>query len=262
MLTSKPARALAALALLAAPAAAQEDERPRRTRIGLGPQLVPSYPGSDKIVLRPFIDVSRARGDEPFAFEAADESAGFAVLRSGEFSFGPAINFEGSRTRREVGADLPRVGVTVEAGAFVQYQLSPAIRLRVEGRKGLGGHEGWVGMLGGDFVTRRGDDYLFSIGPRVTVADGRYHRAYFGVASEDVAPSGLRAFRPDGGVQAIGATAGLLHRLTRRWGLTSYVRYDRLVGDAARSPVVRELGSRNQLSTGVAATYTFGETRE
>ena len=83
------------LAVLAAatPAFAQEarDERPRRTRIGLGPQLVPSFPGSDSYQLRPFIDVSRARGDDDFAFEAPDESAGFPLLRTNGFSVGPAI---------------------------------------------------------------------------------------------------------------------------------------------------------------------------
>jgi outer membrane protein len=36
-----------------------------------------------------------------------------------------------------------------------------------------------------------------------------------------------------------------------------YGRYERLVGDAADSPIVREFGSRNQLSGGLGLTYTF-----
>lgn len=260
-MTSRPIASLACAlaALFAAPAAAQDrDDRPRRVRVGLGPQIVPSYPGSDRVVVRPFIDVSRARGDDPFAFEAADESFGFSVLRRGGFSVGPALNFEGSRTARDVGAALPKVGASFEAGAFMQYQLRPDLRLRVEGRKGLTGHEGWVGSLGADYVARRGDEWLLALGPRLTVADGRFHRAYFGVGPEDAAASGLPAFRAKGGVQAVGATASLLRQLTRRWGLSSYARYDRLVADAARSPVTRSLGSRNQFSVGLAATYTFG----
>ena len=33
------------------------------------------------------------------------------------------------------------------------------------------------------------------------------------------------------------------------------------IGDAARSPVVRELGSRDQPSAGIALSYTFGGDR-
>jgi outer membrane protein len=36
-----------------------------------------------------------------------------------------------------------------------------------------------------------------------------------------------------------------------------YARYARLVGDAAKSPIVRQFGSRNQLSGGIGLNYTF-----
>jgi outer membrane protein len=37
-----------------------------------------------------------------------------------------------------------------------------------------------------------------------------------------------------------------------------YARYERLVGDADDSPIVRsKFGSRNQLSGGLGVTYTF-----
>jgi outer membrane protein len=254
-------RTLAALACaLALPAAAsaQEDDRPVRTRVGLGPQLVRSYPGSDRISVRPLVDVSRARGDDPFVFEAADESAGFALWQRNGFAFGPAIGFEGSRTARDVGAPVRKVGFTVEAGGFVQYALAPALRVRGEVRQGIGGHKGLIGSVGADYVARDGDRWLFSLGPRLTLASDRYQRAYFGVSGADAAATGLRPFMAGGGVQAVGATAGLARQFGPRWGVIGYAKYDRLVGDAARSPVVRSFGSRDQLSGGVALTYTFG----
>lgn len=234
------------------------DERPRRTRIALGPQLVPSFPGSKSVSVRPYLDISRARGDTPFAFEAPDESGGFPVIRDDRFQFGPAFGFEGRRRSRDVGGHLPNVGVTVELGGFVQYALTDRVRLRVEARQGIGGHKGLVGMVGGDYVARDADRWLFSIGPRLTLSSGRYNRAYFGVAPQDAAPSGLPSFDAKGGIQAVGATAGLLRQLTPRWGIASYAKYDRLVGDPGRSPVVRAFGTRNQLSGGVALSYTFG----
>lgn len=255
------AAAFALAALCGPPLAAQEEgeeEAPRRVRVGAGAQLVPSFPGADSVSVRPLLDLATARGDEPFDFEAADESFGFTLVDAGGFGFGPALNLEGSRTAADVGAPLDKVPTTFEAGAFVQYAFGESLRVRSEARRGIGGHDGWIGHVGADFIARDRDAYLFSIGPRVTLSNGRYHRSYFGVTPAEAARTGLAAFRPGGGVQAVGATAGFLTQIGGNWGIYSYAKYDRLVGDAARSPVVRVHGSRNQLSGGLALTYTFG----
>mgnify|MGYP003577390934 CR=1 FL=1 len=229
----------------------------KRTRIILGPQLSPSWPGAKDFSVGPYIDASRTRESE-FAFEAADESFGSPLLRSGNFAFGPAFGFIGKRTASDIGADLPQVGFTLEAGAFGQVDLTPALRVRLEGRKGLSGHKGWTGEVSADYVARKGDDWLFSIGPRVTLGDAKYTRAYFGVTPAAAATSGLAAYDPGDGVQSIGMTAGYHRMLGKNWGIAIYGRYDRLVGDAADSPVTRELGSRSQPSGGIALSYTFG----
>ncbi len=62
--------------------------------------------------------------------------------------------------------------------------------------------------------------------------------------------TGLAAFDPNSGFYAIGAVAGLTHKLGRNWGLQGYAGYDRLIGDAADSPIVRAFGSRDQFSGG------------
>lgn len=247
---------LAVPLLMAGTAHAQEEPR-TRTRIALGPQLVPQYPGADSMSIRPFVDVSRAKTDELFVFEAPDESAGFSLFQRQGFAAGPSIGFQGQRTADDVELALPKVGFTVEVGGFVQYEFARSLRVRAEVRKGIGGHKGLIGTAGIDYIRRDGDVWLFSLGPRITVADNRYNDAYFSVAPRDVAASGLSAFDAGGGVQAAGVTAGYLRQLTPRWGFTTYAKYDRLVSDAADSPIVRATGSRNQFSGGVAATYTF-----
>jgi outer membrane protein len=222
--------------------------------------LVPSYPGSDRFGVRPLIDVSRASEDDVFAFEAPDESFGFALLNDGDLNIGPALSFEGGRSAADVGAMLPKVPFTVEVGGFVQYSVSESFRLRTEVRQGVEGHKGLISNVGADFVSRNKDEWLFSIGPRVTIANQRYQSAYFGVSPSAAKSSGLPTFAPKGGIQAVGLTSGVWTRLSGSWGLHGYAKYDRLMGSAADSPIVDVYGSKDQLSGGVALTYTFGGT--
>lgn len=251
--------ALAAALLCAAPAAAQETEgRGWIVTVGGGPQVFPKYPGADSYGVFPMPILGLRREGARRPFEAPDEGAGFGFLGpSSRFDFGPAIRFQNKRDEEDVGAAVGDVDFTLEAGAFAQAFVTDNLRLRVEGRRGIGGHDGWVGDVSADLVIRNGDDTIFSIGPRARIADGRYHRAYFGVDDGVAAATGLPAYRPGGGVYAVGAAAGLTHMLGPRLGLYGYAGYDRLVGDAADSPIVRQLGSRDQFSGGLGLFFEF-----
>jgi outer membrane protein len=237
-------------------ASAQESEE-LRVRVGLGAQLRPEFVGSDERQVGPLWDVDFARGDHEFGFEAPDYSFGIPVVSTGAFSFGPAANLASKRENSDVGAPVGRIPTTIEAGAFATYQIAGSLHLRAELLKGLGGHKGLVGTIGADQVWRDGDRYVFSIGPRVLFSDSRYQRAYFGVTPEAALASGLPAYRPSGGIHGVAAASGLSVQFNPRWGMFGFARYERLVGDAAKSPIVRELGSRNQISGGIGLNYTF-----
>lgn len=238
-------------------AAHAQEKRDIRVRVGLGAQLQPAFIGADQTEWAPMPELSFKRGTKPFGFGAPDESFGFGLLSKNGFSLGPAVNVEGSRKNVEVDAPIGKVSTTIEAGAFAQYELSKSLRLRGEVRKGLGGHDGVVGNIGADYVWRDGDRYVISLGPRLLFSDSRYQRAYFGVTPATAIASGLPAYRPGGGVHSVAATSGAHVQLRGPWGLFGFARYERLIGDAAKSPIVRELGSPNQYSAGLGLTYTF-----
>lgn len=254
--------ALAATVLTAAlagacPASAQTtDQSGDRWRVRAGAQLVPDYPGADGNSVQPWVGVARAKAGEQFAFAASDQASSFALIQSGGFAAGPVGNLAGKRSRRETNNLLPVVKLTPELGGFAQFEGS-GFRLRGEVRQGIGGHKGMIGVLSADLVTRDGDNWLFAVGPRATFTNGRFQRAYFGVPVA-IPAAGLAAYRPGGGLQALGVAATANYALSPRWGLAGYAKYDRLTGDPKDSPVVRVLGDRNQLSGGVALTFTFG----
>ena len=248
--------ACAALIASATPAMAQDDND-LRVRAGLGGQLKPEFPGADDHRLAPLFDLDFARGSNPFPFEAPDDAFGVRLLSKGGFAAGPAANFQGKRKESDVGAPVGKVKATVEIGGFAEYHASKSIRLRADLRQGVNGHEGLVGSLGVDRIWRDGDRYVFSIGPRVLFSDAKFQRAYFGVDNAASLASGLPAYRPDGGIYAVAAASGLSYQFNSRFGAFGFARYERLVGDAGKSPIVRDLGSRDQLSGGVGLSYSF-----
>jgi len=245
-----------AIYMLAAPAAAQ-DRGGWTVTVGAGAQMAPKFYGSDDLSLFPYPNFGLRREGRPMPFEAPDDSFGIGLLGQGSaFNFGPVGRLTAKREEDDVGAPVGDVGLTVEVGGFVQAFLGENIRLRGELRQGLGGHEGLVGSIAADFIIRDGDNTIFSIGPRAQWADGDFHDAYFGVPVAIPVPA-LAAYNPGSGFYAIGARAGLTQRLGRNWGLFGYAGYDRLIGDAADSPIVRQLGSRDQLSGGLGLFIEF-----
>ena len=261
MRTATALAALAAVILPAANAQAQDSEGVWRVRPGLGAQIRPEYPGADSSEVLPYIKFSLAKDDKPFGFSAPDDAFGIALFSSGGLRAGPAVAFQGGRKDSEAGAALGKVKATIEAGGFVEFNVADQVRIRGDVRKGINGHEGLVGSLGADQIWRDGDRYVFSVGPRLLFSNARYQRAYFGVTPEAALATGLPAYWPGGGLHGVAAAAGLHYSLGGALGLFGYARAERLVGDARKSPVVKELGSPNQLSAGLGLSYTFSVRR-
>lgn len=249
--------AISAMAALLPATASAQDSDDMRVRVGLGAQLQPKFVGADDHEVAPLVNFDWKRGNEQFDFEAPDDNFDISIIKNDGFSFGPVANYQSGRKNKDVDAPVGKVKGTIEAGAFVQYDLSESTRLRAEVRQGLNGHEGLVASLGADQIWRNGDKYVFSIGPRVLFSNARYQRAWFGVDSAAALATGLPTYRPDAGIHAVGATSGLHTMLSDRFGLFGFARYERLIGDAAKSPLIREYGSRNQTSAGIGLSYVF-----
>lgn len=238
-------------------AAEAQESRDIRVRVGAGAQVQPEYIGADGTDIAPLFSVSVARGTNPFRFSAPDDGPSIALVKDDAFSFGVTGNIQGKRKASDVGAPVGNVKRTFEVGAFSQYEWKDSFRLRAELLKGVNGHKGLVGTVSADKIWRDGDRYVFSVGPRVSFSDGKYQRAYFGVTPPVAVATGLPAYRPGSGIHSVGLASGVNYALDNRWGLFGFAKYERLVGHAAKSPIVREFGSRNQFALGAGVNYTF-----
>lgn len=228
-----------------------------RVQIGTGPQWQPWYPGDDRRRLSPWFSLSRTRADKPFDFGAADDGTNLTLFHTGRTELAIAARFEGRRRFGDLVPGLPGVGRTLETGVSVETWIGDNVRWRGDVRKGLNGHRGWISQLGLDYVRRDADHWVLALGPRVLLADARYQRAWFGVSDEAAVATGRPAYRPGGGVKSVAATGSAFYALTPRWAVEAQLGYERLVGDAARSPIMRADSSRNQMTVAVGLDYTF-----
>ncbi|QNM82650.1 MipA/OmpV family protein [Sphingomonas sabuli] len=246
-----------ALAALIVPAVSADAATPYRVRVGLGAQVEPDFPGADSLEVNPYPEVSVAKGDSLFSVGAPDDSFAIPLFSSSGFSAGPVAALESARYDGDVGAPVGDVKRTIEVGAFAQQMIGENFRVRAEVRNGLGGHDGLIGNVGADYIARDGDNWTLTAGPRVRFGDDDFMNAYYGVTPAVAVLSGLPAYDAGGGLHAIGATTGFTYSLGGPLGLFGYGRYDRLVGDAKDSPIVRQYGSPDQFSAGLGVSYTF-----
>ncbi len=248
--------AAALLALLPMPVQAQEESGGRNVMIGTGVQWIPTFPGADtsRIAFLPLVDTWRVGA--PMTPESPDEAFGFAVLgeRNAGLSFGPPLTFAPTRSADDL-PGMPKVGFGMEAGVFTDLWPVKPLRLRAELRQGIGAHKALTGDLAADFVWRDGNEGpILTAGPRLRWGSGKYNRAYFGVAAPGA--GGFAAYEPGSGFYAMGATAGVRVPIGGKFGLYGYAGYDRLIGNASESPIVRA-GKADQFSAGLSLTYRF-----
>ncbi|KAA8609952.1 MltA-interacting MipA [Salipiger aestuarii] len=128
------------------------------------------------------------------------------------------------------------VDAAVELGFGVSF-TSRSYEVFADMRRGLGGHEAWVGEAGMDLIARPDDRWKLTIGPRLFWGSDDYADTYFGVDSDEATAS-RSSYDADGGLLSAGVEMGARYRLTDDWGLEGAVTWENYRNDAADSPIV------------------------
>jgi outer membrane protein len=151
---------------------------------------------------------------------------------------------------------LNSVDASYELGGRIGYQwavLQPWVAVRY----GFGGYQGVVGETGLAFRFLPSAVTEFTVGPRASFATADYMRTYFGVTPAESAASGISAYNPSGGFKGVGVEATGRYEFMPQWSLVGSLVYEKLIGDAANSPLVN-LGSENQFTAKLGVAYKFG----
>ena len=227
--------------------------------VGAGAEYKPDFEGAKRYMLSPIPVVSIRRASSPERFRSPLDSASFTLFDYGGFHAGPVAKFVAARNANNFAelAGLGNVNAALELGGFVEYYPIDWFRTRVEVRQGFFGHGGVTANFSADAIVPLSQGLIFSAGPRFTLESTGATAPYFSVTPLQATLSGLPAFNARGGAHSAGAGAQLRYRINPQWEVHSYVEYQRLLGDAAASPLVQLRGSPNQVTVGLGASYSF-----
>ena len=129
--------------------------------------------------------------------------------------------------------------------------------IMVDVKQDVTSDNGLLATLRGFYATALGPRSKFQLSADTTWANDDYMSSYFGVSSSNAARSGLHQFNADAGIKDVGVTVGYTYAVGEKWGITALARYDRLLNDAADSPIVDDAGDPNQIIVGLLVNFTF-----
>jgi outer membrane protein len=222
-------------------------------------RVTPDYMGSNDYRLRPGGSLNISRHGRQPSFGAPDDGVSLGLFGGRGWSAGLSGRWRSARGNDDDLRGFAKIDGAVEAGAFVNYWPKDWLRVRGEVRHGAGGHHAWVADLGTDALWRKAP-LVVSVGPRLSWGNGDFTRTYFGVDPVEAAfsPFGVAPYAPEEATLTAGVLASAEYRLDRHWSVTAVGNYRRLLGEAADSPIVVDLGSPDQFSATLGVRYTLG----
>lgn len=266
----------AALALVAAPAIAQDSEETGDDTftIGVGAATVPRYEGADDNTIIP---AGAIRGSfDGFSFSTVG-TALYTDLIPGpdgpgiDIIFGPIAHITLNRTSRKRTRDpqiaaLGKIDTAIEVGADVGIKKTGVITSVYDTlsfdvavlRDVTNTHNSWIVTPTLAYATPLSRTLYVGASVSANHVGKGYGRTYFGVTPGQAFVTGFPAYDPGKGWKDV--NFGLLGNISLsgdlRKGLSIFAigNYSKLLGDFKRSPVVRD---SNQWFGGIGLAYTF-----
>lgn len=223
-------------------------------RIGAFGFYAPEYEGSDNYDVGglPYVDITW----RDTVFLNARNGLGAYVLNRPDVKLGLSVGYSFGRDEDD-SDDLEGLG-DVDGGAtanvLFEWKIDDISFNTHYEQQFTGEDTGFQVHLGLGYDLNLTPKLILKPSVRTSLASSDYMEAYFGVSSGQSGRSGLREYNADAGFKSVGAQIMAIYRLTTHWGIQASTGYDRLVGDAADSPVVKD---ENQFRIGMGLSYTF-----
>jgi len=223
----------------------------------VGGMVEPTYPGSNETETG-FAGLLRFMMKDSWNNRYAIYPLGI----SGSFDLSPDLNFL-VQLEYEAGGDgesadfdgLDSIDDTIDGNfalsrrwgsAYVYGSLQPDM---------LGRGKGLVWFFGGGYDWQITDKFAFRPRLGLTGGDNTHMDTEFNITAEESEKTGLREYDPDGGAKNIEFAFQLEYAFNEHWSLFSATQVEVYLGEAADSPLVKDIGSES--TTAVLAGIFF-----
>lgn len=223
--------------------------------VGVGYQPYDPSGSRYQTVPLPYFDVDW--GD--FSLDT-DDGLTWNAFNANGWTAGPFINYLPGRNANGSLRGLRDVSDMAQLGGFVQYSPADFWRLYVQVGQAVGaagGQGGVLGQVGGELGYPLGFGIIGSSQLSAHFADGRQMSTFFGVNASEAQASGIARYNASGGFQNVTLTQNFEFPLAQHWSLVASASWIRLVGSAADSSIVKEIGDVNQGTVQTAVSYKF-----
>ncbi|HEV7329211.1 MAG TPA: MipA/OmpV family protein [Bosea sp. (in: a-proteobacteria)] len=216
------------------------------------------------------------------AFASVDKGIGVNFFSANGFTAGALVGFRPGREVKDSRRYLTGLGdvdPSLTAGGFIKYDYGRFFSTQITLSKGIasiGDNKNKVNTLGilektkGNLGTRIDwsadaripllDNRLhLSVGPRVSFFDKEYAESAYGITTNQALASGYQPYKAKAGIAEVGVGGSARYRITDSLSAMAFGSYTRIVGDAAKSPLVTGPGgSKDQFKAGLGLSYQFG----
>jgi outer membrane scaffolding protein for murein synthesis (MipA/OmpV family) len=168
-------------------------------------------------------------------------------------SYGPIVTY-GPRSKRSDDS-AHRSSIAFQGGAFYGFMFTREIHLG--SRLLYGGGADGRGLqlrLGADISWRLGPHDALTLSPGLALADGAFMRSTYGIDAAQAQADGLPVHDTRAGVRNVGLDIDWNSELSTKFTLDTGVSLSRLVGSAARSPLIAR---RNEATFFTSLSYHF-----
>lgn len=266
--------------LLAAPGMARETAEENafagdHVTVGIGVGALPEYSGSDEYRVLPLAGAMGRLGGVGFRLRGPSLTTDFHDDAPGApvtLRIGPSLRWAGNRSGKvgdPVVDALPRLKGGFEAGLGVGVGFKRLLTehdrmsLGLHARRDISGRGGGMTLSASmSYYTPVSRAQIVGFQLSGDFVDGDFARYNYSVTPAGSAASGLPVYRARGGFREVDIGIATVRDLNGNlldggFAIGAGLLYTRLHGAAAKTPITRQRGSRNQWLGGLGLAYTF-----
>ncbi len=229
-------------------------------RLGFGFENEPTYQGSDRSETEasPYL-LAAYRADWGNLYLAGD-GLGFSRLFDNNFAINLQLEQEDTR---EESADNRLIGLGNQ---------DEELELEISGRYFMGpwsldtsvavatGDKGLVWFIGGGYNWRvMNERMLINLRSDLSGSNAKNQQTDFGITAIQSQNSviNLPEYTATGGLKSLGLHLTMDYQINKNWYLFANIDAERLLGDVADSPLVKQIGTKNNFEYGLGLYYRF-----